>query len=183
MCLRPSCARALPRARAHMPRLVRALPCARAHTRRPVPGTPGWERTVGLGLRAIGASLCSTVVERGGVRVFVCLCVCNASSVLLAPLLVWNAIHHDSKRETSLERCLKHLALLSPDVLRYATPPEWAPPPTEGNGPSKGQGEVARGQQAPPAADSNTTRRHANPNPPRKKKTPSGLSTHSDLYH
>ena len=42
----------------------------------------------------------------------------------------------------------------------------WAPPPPEEKGSRKGQGQVARGQQAPPATDSNTSRRHANPPPP-----------------
>ena len=43
----------------------------------------------------------------------------------------------------------------------------WAPPPTEGKGARKGQGSVARGQQAPPASDSNPPSRcHAPPLPP-----------------
>ena len=40
------------------------------------------------------------------------------------------------------------------------------PPPAEGEGSREGQRQVARGQWAPPAADSNTTRRHANTPPP-----------------
>ena len=39
----------------------------------------------------------------------------------------------------------------------------WVPPPAEGEGSGKGQGYVARGQRAPPAADSKTIRRHAKP--------------------
>ena len=41
----------------------------------------------------------------------------------------------------------------------------WVPPPTEGKASRKGQGYVARGQWALPAAGSNTARRHATPPP------------------
>ena len=41
---------------------------------------------------------------------------------------------------------------------------QWAPLPTEGKGPRERQ-YMAIGQLAPPAADQNTPRRHANPRP------------------
>ena len=40
----------------------------------------------------------------------------------------------------------------------------WAPPSMEGKGPREGQ-RMAIGQQAPPAADENTLRRHGKPPP------------------
>ena len=49
----------------------------------------------------------------------------------------------------------------------------WAPPPMEPKGSREGQRRVARGQRAPAAADSNTTRGHASPpSPPPPPKDP-----------